>query len=133
MRNSVSLLKQNRKPKLPCLKRNKSIFTALKGITCALIAGIVLGGCLGEDQPDPNPTPIALMTVYHGAPGTAGLDIYVSDKQVNNSTFNYDDYSGYGNFYSGDCHLTFKPGGGATVLARRHIRADNPTTTTHFL
>ncbi len=100
------------------LKRGtKSIFTALKGITCALIAGIVLGGCLGKDQPDPNPTPIALMTIYHGAPGTAGLDIYVSDKQVNNSTFNYDDYSGYGNFYSGDCHLTFKPGGGATVLA----------------
>ncbi len=98
-------------------RRTESIFTALKGTVCALMAGIVLGGCLGEDKSETVSTPIALMTIYHGAPGTAGLDIYASDQKISQTTFNYDDYSGYGNFYSGDCHLTFKTAGGTTVLA----------------
>jgi len=98
-------------------RRTESIFTALKGIACALLAGIVLGGCLGEDKSETVTTPIALMTIYHGAPGTAGLDIYASDQKINSSTFSYTNYSGYGNFYSGDCHLTFKTAGSTTVLA----------------
>jgi|GEM_PF-956722 len=97
-------------------RRKESIFPALRGIACSLIAGIVLAGCIGDDNTPTVNTPVAFMTIYHGAPNLAALDIYASDQKINGASFDYTTYSQYGSFYAGDCKLTFKTAGQSTAL-----------------
>ncbi len=81
---------------------------------------LFLTSCLDDDEtPQPVITEIAYVSIYHGSPNTDGLDILVGNTgRINALPFEYEDYSNYLNFYSGERHLTFRDANNevATVL-----------------
>ncbi len=93
-------------------------FSYLLSIGSAL-GFLFLTSCLDNDE-DPVPiiTEVSYVSIYHGSPDTDGLDIMVGTTgQINALPFEYEDYSNYLNFYSGDRNLTFTDANNvATVL-----------------
>ncbi len=87
--------------------------------TVGLLGILFLTSCLDNDE-DPVPviTEVSYVSIYHGSPDTDGLDITVGTTgQINALPFEYEDYSNYLNFYSGDRNLTFTDANNvATVL-----------------
>ncbi|MEQ8552919.1 MAG: DUF4397 domain-containing protein [Cyclobacteriaceae bacterium] len=75
----------------------------------SILGLLVLTSCLdNEKDPVPIVTDISYVSIYHGSPDTDGLDIIVGNTgQINALPFEYEDYSNYLNFYSGDRNLTF--------------------------
>ncbi len=75
----------------------------------SVVGLLLLTGCMDDDdEPVPVITDVSYVSIYHGSPDTDGLDIIVGNTgQINALPFEYEDYSNYLNFYSGDRNLTF--------------------------
>ena len=70
-----------------------------------LFGTLFLTSCLNTD--DPEPLEIANVSIYHGSPDAGGLDIIVGSNQINNNSFEFEDYSYYIDFFPGDRQLKF--------------------------
>ena len=70
---------------------------------------LFLTSCFDNNEdPVPVVTDVSYVSIYHGSPDTDGLDIIVGTTgQINALPFEYEDYSNYLNFYSGERNLTF--------------------------
>lgn len=72
----------------------------------SLVAVIFLfTSCDDNDDVVLEPTEVAYVSIYHGSPNTTGLDIDVGNGPINVLPFEYEDYSGYLNFYPGNRHF----------------------------
>lgn len=67
-------------------------------------------GCLDDDDsPSVSNVPVAYVSLYHGSPNAPSLDIEVDNNQINSTSFDYAEYTGYLRFYTGDRNLKFGP------------------------
>lgn len=86
----------------------------------SIVVLLFLTSCFDDDkEPVPVVTDVSYVSIYHGSPDTDGLDIIVGTTgQINALPFEYEDYSNYLNFFSGDRALTFTDANNemATVL-----------------
>ena len=103
------------------LIRNMKNWNATYLFPIGSILGLLfLTSCLDNDEePVPVVTDVSYVSIYHGSPDTDGLDIVVGTTgQINALPFEYEDYSNYLNFYSGNRNLRFTDANNevATVL-----------------
>jgi len=75
----------------------------------SVVVLLFLTSCFDNDEdPVPVVTDVSYVSIYHGSPDTDGLDIIVGTTgQINALPFEFEDYSNYLNFFSGDRNLTF--------------------------
>lgn len=78
---------------------------------------LVMASCMdNEDSSRPQPVPVAYVSIYNAAPDSPGLDIIVDNRRVNSYPFDYTDYSGYQNFFTGDRSIKFNAVNAANAL-----------------
>lgn len=90
----------------------------LKGASMLMIVALVvfLSGCLDNDEPNVEPTPVGYVSIYHAAPDAPGMDIIVDNRKINNQSFDYSDHSGYLNFFTGERNLKFTAQNASSAL-----------------
>ena len=76
-------------------------------ILCCVALVFFLSGCLDDDNKAVDPVPVGYVSIYHASPDAPALDVIVDDKRVNSEPFDYSDYSGYLNFYTGARNVKF--------------------------
>ena len=86
----------------------------------SILGFLFMTSCMDKEvDPVPVITDVSYVSLYHGSPDTDGLDIIVGNTgQINALPFEFEDYSNYLNFYSGNRNLTFTDANNevATVL-----------------
>ncbi|GEO06573.1 hypothetical protein AAE02nite_42370 [Adhaeribacter aerolatus] len=68
-----------------------------------------LTSCLDKEGEAPEPTPVAYVTLYHGAPDAPEFDILVDNQRLNSQPFKYNNYSDYLRFSTGSRKFKFTP------------------------
>ncbi|XOV91641.1 MAG: DUF4397 domain-containing protein [Bacteroidota bacterium] len=75
-------------------------------IVGSLLGLVFLVGCSDDEEPVPVVSDVSYVSLYHGSPDAEGLDIVLNGSgQINALPFEYEDYSNYLNFYSGNRNL----------------------------
>jgi hypothetical protein len=99
---------------------NRNIFfSALRKSRAFLVAGVLvvlMASCLDDDTTAITPVPVGYLSVYHASPDAPALDIVVDNRTINNTPFDYADYSGYLNFYTGSRNFKVTPVNAASAL-----------------
>ena len=65
--------------------------------------------CLDNDDTNPQPTPVAFVSIYNASPDAPPLDIVVDGQQINAGPFDFAEYSGYQRFFTGARNFQFSP------------------------
>lgn len=76
-------------------------------LACLALVGMV--SCLDNDDNNVQPSSVAYVSIYNASPDAPPLDIVVDNRQINSKPFDYSDYSGYLQFYTGARNLEFSP------------------------
>ncbi len=76
--------------------------------------------CL-DDEPIPEPDPVAYLSLHHVAPITSSLAIILDNNRINSNPFVYTDYSGYSRFYTGERSLKITPYNASNTLLESDI------------
>jgi len=81
----------------------------------ALLA-LTIASCSSDDG-DVSPVEVAYVSLYQASPNAPGLDIRVSNRQINYYPFEYTDHTGYLRFYPGSRDLSFSPVNADNIVA----------------
>lgn len=93
-----------------------SKFTLL--ILAIFFSGLLIS-CL-DDDPVPEPDPVAYVSFYHVAPITS-LNIILDNNRINTNPFAYTDHTGYLRFFTGDRWLSFTPSNASNTLLEGNL------------
>ena len=107
--------------------KNKLHFRTIWMSMLAIMA-VAMTSCLDDDNGTVVPrTPTAYVTLYHGAPGLAEVDVYADANKVPFNGFEFSDFSGYMPFFPGERDLKVTPYNAANSLADTtvNIKADS--------
>lgn len=85
-------------------------------VLCAMAFVVLLIACADLDNDSGTPTPVALVSLYQGSPDAPDLDVVVDNRNIFNGKFEYTDYTGYLNFYTGDRNFKFSPFNASNAL-----------------
>ena len=85
-------------------------------ILCCVALVFFLSGCLDDDTKAVDPVPVGYVSIYHASPDAPALDITVDNKRLNSEPFDYSDYSGYLNFFTGARDVKFSVVNAANTL-----------------
>ncbi len=77
---------------------------------------LLMSSCLDDEGSKVDPVPVGYVNVYHAAPDAPSLDIIVDGNRINTQPFDYTDYSGYLNFYTGSRSIKFSTTNAANAL-----------------
>jgi hypothetical protein len=94
-------------------KNSRSRYLSLLIIPLIVIGLLV--GC-NDDDPEPIPTTVAYVSLYHASPDAPGIDILMENNRINFYPLRYADYTGYLNFYSGERQMRVSPYDAANVV-----------------
>jgi hypothetical protein len=93
-------------------------------LACLTLVGMV--GCLGDnDNSNPQPDPVAFVSIYNASPDAPALDIVVDGRQINSSPFEYADNSGYLRFKTGQRNFQFSPFNASNVVIDSTVTFEN--------
>ncbi len=97
-------------------------FTSSKFFTILFAAffTVLATSCL-DDEPAPEPSPVAYVSLYHMSPVASSLSILVDNNRINSNAFSYTDYSGYLRFSPGERTLKFTPFNAANAIIESDI------------
>jgi hypothetical protein len=71
-----------------------------------LIAGLfAMVGCMDDKTTEVQPVPVSYVSIYNASPDAPGLDVIVDERRINSNPFDYTDYSGYLNFFTGNRNI----------------------------
>jgi len=76
---------------------------------------LFMTGCLDDDNPTPQ-QPVAFVSIYHASPDAGDVDIIVSSGTINNTPFEYGDYTGYLPFSPGKREFKVSEAGKASAV-----------------
>ena len=85
-------------------------------ILCGIAFVVLLTACADLDDSGTSPTPVAFVSLYHGSPDAPDLDVIVDNRSIFSQKFEYTDYTGYLNFYTGNRHFKFNPFNASNAL-----------------
>ncbi len=88
----------------------------VQSLLFVLLSPMFLVGCMINDNEMPEPVPVSHMSIYHAAPNTSGLDIFIDHLKANSQPFVYMNFSGYNSFYTGERNFKFTPSNASTTL-----------------
>ena len=89
------------------LNSSRSLFAKLRASIIAVALVVFMMSCLDDDNADTvQPVPVSYVSIYNASPDAPALDVIVDSKRVNAYPFDYTDYSGYLNFYTGERNFT---------------------------
>lgn len=79
------------------------------GLSMVLVSLLFLGGCKLDDKNVQPSVPVSYVALYNASPDAPALNVNVDNRQINAQPFDYADYTGYLQFYTGKRHFTFGP------------------------
>lgn len=83
-------------------------FSRFRAVFFSLAFMVLLVSCMNdEDGLATEPVEVAYVSIYHASPDAPDFDIVVDGRVINNSPFEFSDYSGYLNFYTGNRNIRF--------------------------
>ena len=88
----------------------------LRGILWVAMFVVLLSACSDDFMDSPPVVPVAYVTLYHGSPDAPELDVVVDNRSIFSNEFEYTDYTGYLNFYTGERNFKFNPFNAANPL-----------------
>jgi hypothetical protein len=104
------------KTKKNSMKYNvKKAWITRGSILCSIALIVLLIACDDLDDSGPSQIPVAFVSLYHGSPDAPDLAVVVDNRNVFNK-FEYTDYSGYLNFYTGNRNFKFNPFNASNAL-----------------
>lgn len=86
----------------------------LGSILCCIALVMLLASCLDDDNAQPQPIPVAYVSIYHESPNAPQLDVFVDNRPIN--TLEFTDYTDYLNFYTGDRNFKINPFNASNAL-----------------
>lgn len=107
--------------------------TGLRGTLCCLTLAFGLAGCLDNDIPQVDQTPLSYLNMFHASPDAPSFDIYANEQKINVTAFDFGANLGYGTFKSGACPLAFKTAGTSTIALDSTYTLASDKTYTLFL
>lgn len=84
------------------------------GSLLVLASMLFLGSCKVDDNVQPA-IPVSYVALYNASPDAPALDVDVDNRRINAQPFNYADYTGYLQFYTGKRHFTVTPAGANNI------------------
>lgn len=101
------------------MKKAGNLFTLkrLSVLVCSALA-LAFTSCMDDDFDNAtDPTPVAYVSFYHGAPSAADLDLYIDNSKVNNQPFKFAVFSDYLNLQTTTSRkIKFTPSNASNVL-----------------
>ncbi|MCH7409058.1 DUF4397 domain-containing protein [Belliella sp. DSM 111904] len=91
------------------------IKNALKMLLAPIVVTLGLSSCLNDNDGAPV-EPSAHISIYHGAPETAALDVFANSNRVTNSPFRFTETLPYLRYYLGERTFKFSPYNSVTTL-----------------
>src|SRR5690349_13511551 len=85
-------------------------------VLCAMAFVVLLIACADLDEDSGTPTPVALVSLYQGSPDAPDLNVVVDNRSIFSGKFEYADYTGYLNFYTGNRNFKFNPFNASNTL-----------------
>jgi hypothetical protein len=86
----------------------KTALIKLRAWMLAVLLIVIMASCIDDSEnPNVQPVPVAYVSLYHASPDAPGLDVLVDNRLISYNTFDYTDYSGYLNFYTGNRNIRF--------------------------
>jgi hypothetical protein len=85
-------------------------------LACAVSIAAGLTGCMDDDDQTVTPVPVGYVSIYHASPDAPGLDVLIDNRKINSQPFDYADYTGYQNFYTGNRNIKFNSVNAANAL-----------------
>ena len=85
------------------------------GIGLVASVSLFLTGCQLKDNDAQPALPVSYVALYNASPDAPALSIAVDNRQISNQPFDYADYTGYLQFYTGQRHIAFGPFGASNV------------------
>ena len=91
---------------------------------CLASVMFLAAGCLDNTE-NVVPTEVAYVSLYQASPNAPELGIIVDDRQINNYPFDYSEYTGYLQFFTGSRNLRFGPFGANNVVVDTTLNLEN--------
>ncbi len=88
-------------------------------LSSAILLSGLLTSCL-DDDPLPEPDPVAYVSFYHVAPITS-LNIILDNNRINTNAFAYSDHTGYLRLFTGERSLSFTPSNASNTLLEGNL------------
>jgi len=92
------------------------IIQKFRSITLLVFLGILLKGCMVQDEALNVPVPISYISIYNAASGFPGLDVLIDNEKANPQTFTYTGYYRYTGIAAGNRNLKFTPHAANDIL-----------------
>ncbi|MCH7403071.1 DUF4397 domain-containing protein [Belliella kenyensis] len=92
-----------------------NIRNAFKNLLTPIVIILGLSSCLNDNDGAPI-QPFAFVSIYHGAPETASLDVFANSSKVTNSPFRFTETLPYLRYYLGQRTFKFSPYNSVTTL-----------------
>jgi hypothetical protein len=93
----------------------KKAWVTRGSILCSIALIVLLIACDDLDDSRPTQIPVAFVSLYHGSPDAPDLQVVVDNRSVFNK-FEYTDYTGYLNFYTGNRNFKINPFNASNAL-----------------